>query len=119
MASGYFGQQEASIFKVSPTAKDRVTGQAVIERWLQIDRTSVPTAYGQSDPKSATSSAPDPGNWESSGIIDVSAIYGKAAGSMFLADVQAHSLTGGNLSTGSGYLVEGGQLNLIQNTSLL
>lgn len=119
VASGYFGQQEASIFKVSPTAKDSVTGQAVIERWLQIDRTSVPTAYGQSDPKSATSSAPDPGNWESSGIIDVSAIYGKAAGSMFLADVQAHSLTGGNLSTGSGYLVEGGQLNLIQNTSLL
>jgi hypothetical protein len=36
---------------------------------------------------------------------------------MFLADVQAHSLSNGNLG-GSGYLAEGGQLNLIQNTAL-
>jgi hypothetical protein len=109
----FFQTQEASVFKVSATAKDSVTGQAVSERWLQIDRAAVPTVYGQSD------SAPtDYGNWESSGIIDVSAIYGEAAGSMFLADVQAHSLSNGNLG-GSGYLVEGGQLNLIQNTALL
>ena len=114
VASGFFVAQEASIWKVSPTAKDSVTGQAVSERWLQIDRTAVPTVYGQSDPKGPTSSASDPGNWESSGIIDVSTIYGKKGGSMFLADVQAHSLTNGNLN-GSGYLVEGGQLNLIQN----
>jgi hypothetical protein len=109
---GFFQTQEASIFKVSPTAKDSVTGQAVAERWLQIDRGAVPTVYGQSD------SAPtDFGNWESSGIIDVSAIYGQAAGSMFLGDVQAHSLSNGNLN-GTGYLVEGGQLNLIQKTAL-
>jgi hypothetical protein len=113
VSNAFFAQQEASIFKVSPTATDSVTGQAVSERWLQIDRAAVPTVYGQSD------SAPtDYGNWESSGIIDVSAIYGEAAGSMFLADVQAHSLSNGNLA-GSGYLVEGGQLNLIQNTALL
>ena len=109
---GFFQAQEASIFKVSPTAKDRVTGQAASERWLQIDRNAVPTVYGQSD------SAPtDFGNWESSGIIDVSAIYGKAAGSMFLSDVQAHSVSNGNLG-GSGYLVEGGQLNMIWNPAL-
>jgi secreted PhoX family phosphatase len=114
VASGFFATQEASIWKVSPTAKDSITGQAGSERWLQIDRTAVPTVYGQSDPKGPKSSAPDPGNWESSGIIDVSHIYGKKAGNMFLADVQAHSLTNGNLN-GSGYLVEGGQLNLIQN----
>ena len=113
VSNAFFAQQEASIFKVSPTATDSVTGQAVTERWLQIDRGAVPTVYGQSD------SAPtDYGNWESSGIIDVSAIYGEAAGSMFLGDVQAHSLSNGNLG-GSGYLVEGGQLNLIQNTALL
>ena len=113
VSSAYFAQQEASIFKVSATAKDPVTGQAVIERWVQVDRTAVPTGYGQSDPNPA-----DFGNWESSGIIDVSLIYGEAAGSMFLADVQAHNLTNGNLA-GSGYLVQGGQLNLIQNQDLL
>ena len=110
---GFFATQEASIFKVSATAKDGVTGQAVTERWLQIDRSAVPTVYGQTD-----SLPSDFGNWESSGIIDVSAIYGEVAGSMFLADVQAHSLSNGNLA-GTGYLVEGGQLNLIQNTGLL
>jgi len=52
------------------------------------------------------------GNWESSGIIDVSAIYGMAAGSMLLADVQAHSLRDGNLG-GFNQLTEGGQLTLI------
>lgn len=107
--SGFFGQQEASIFKVNAYAKDAATGQALSERWLQINRSAVPTVYGQSDSNPA-----DTGNWESSGIIDVSTLYGQAAGSMFLADVQAHNLTNGNIG-GNGYLVQGGQLNLIQN----
>jgi hypothetical protein len=47
----------------------------------------------------------------------VSSIYGETAGSMFLADVQAHNLVNGNLA-GNGYLVQGGQLNLIQNPDL-
>lgn len=113
VSSSYFADQEASVFKVSATAKDSVTGQAVSERWLQIDRTAVPAAYGQSDPNLA-----DYGNWESSGIIDISAIYGERAGSIFLADVQAHNLVNGNIG-GNGYLVQGGQLNLIQNPGLL
>jgi hypothetical protein len=100
-SNGSFGSEEASIWKV-----DSVTGAAV--RWAQIDRGAVPTAYGQSD------SAPlDIGNWESSGVIDVSTFYGAAAGSFFLADVQAHSLTNGNL-VGSHYLSEGGQIDLIR-----
>lgn len=105
-ADGRFGSEEASIWKV-----DSITGDAV--RWAQIDRTAVPTVYGQSD------SAPtDIGNWESSGIIDVTSLYGSAAGSYFLADVQAHSLTNGNL-VGSHYLSEGGQIDLIRvNPSL-
>lgn len=118
VAAGYFAEQEASIWKVSASATDPVTGQALSERWLQIDRSAVPTVYGQSDPRAASGPDPDPGNWESSGIIDVSQIYGESAGSMFLADVQAHSLTNGNLA-GNGYLVQGGQLNLIQNPDLL
>ena len=83
-------------------------------RWAQIDRSAVPTVYGQSDANPVTSPTdPDIGNWESSGIIDVSALYGADPGSFFLANVQAHSLRNGNL-VGSGYLVEGGQIDLIQ-----
>ncbi|MFM7265163.1 MAG: alkaline phosphatase PhoX, partial [Cyanobium sp.] len=100
-ADGAFGAQEASIWKLDP-----ITGAT--SRWAQIDRSAVPTAYGQSD------SAPaDIGNWESSGILDLSPIYGAAPGSMFLANVQAHSLSNGNI-LGSGYLVEGGQLVVLQ-----
>ena len=102
-ANGAFGAQEASIWAVDP-----LTG--VSSRWAQIDRSAVPAVYGQSD------SAPsDVGNWESSGIIDLSTIYGAAPGSLFMANVQAHSLTNGNL-IGSGYLVEGGQLLFVQPT---
>ncbi len=109
---------EASIWKVSATATDSVTGQAVSERWAQIDRTAVPGVYGQTDPNPA-----DFGNWESSGIIDVSEIYGAKGGSFFLADVQAHNLRNGNIGTNaqtsSSYLVEGGQINLIQQLPAL
>jgi len=105
-ANGSFGSEEASIWKV-----DAVTGAAV--RWAQIDRSAVPTLYGQSD-----SAITDIGNWESSGILDVSSLYGAAAGRFFLSDVQAHSLTNGNL-VGSHYLNEGGQIDLIQVVSPL
>lgn len=100
-ADGSFGAEEASIWKI-----DTITGAST--RWSQIDRSSVPTVYGQSD--SATT---DIGNWESSGIIDVSSLYDAAAGSYFLADVQAHSLINGNL-VGAHYLSEGGQIDLIR-----
>lgn len=113
IAAGYFSQQEASIWKINPNATDPLTGQANAERWLQIDRSAVPTSYGQTD-----ASPTDYGNWESSGIIDVSSIYGEVGGSVFLADVQAHSVFNGNLG-GDGYLSQGGQLNLIQNPDLI
>ncbi|QPN60646.1 choice-of-anchor I family protein [Synechococcus sp. CBW1002] len=109
----YFAQEEASIWKVSPTETDSITGQASTERWAQIDRTAVPTDYGQTDP-----SATDPGNWESSGILDVSTLYNQLPGTSFLADVQAHSLRDGNIGE-NGNLVQGGQLNLIQDTGVL
>lgn len=110
--ASWFSQQEASIWKLDPTATDPLTGQLLAERWLQVDRSAVPGGYGQSDPNPA-----DFGNWETSGIIDVSAIYGVAPGAIFLSDVQAHNLTNGSIG-GSGYLVQGGQLHLIQDTSL-
>lgn len=116
IANGNFGTQEASIWKLNPSGPiDPITG-APAERWAQIDRTAVPTAYGQSQPGVVTDpSTNGVGNWESSGIIDVSRIYGTAPGSMFLANIQAHSLGGGNIN-GSGYLVEGGQIDLIRQT---
>lgn len=116
ITNGNFGTQEASIWKLNPSGPiDPITG-APAERWAQIDRTAVPTAYGQSQPGVVTDpSTNGVGNWESSGIIDVSRIYGTAPGSMFLANVQAHSLGGGNIN-GSGYLVEGGQIDLIRQT---
>ncbi|WP_256438882.1 choice-of-anchor I family protein [Synechococcus sp. CCY 9618] len=107
----FFAQTEASIWSVDPTSFDAVTGQATSERWAQIDRSAVPPT--QSDPNPA-----DFGNWESSGIIDVSEFYSADAGTFFLADVQAHNLTSGNLA-GSGYLVQGGQLDLIQQPPLI
>lgn len=114
--NGNFGTQEASIWKLNPSGPiDPITG-APAERWAQMDRTVVPTAYGQSQPGVVTN--PDSngvGNWESSGIIHVSKIYGAAPGSFYLANVQAHSLGGGNIN-GSGYLAEGGQIVMIQQT---
>jgi Bacterial protein of unknown function (DUF839)/LVIVD repeat len=104
-ANGSFGAQEASIWEVDP-----LTGAT--SRWAQIDRPAVPTAYGQSDTLPS-----DVGNWETSGIVDVSPIYGDVPGSLFVANVQAHSLSGGNIG-GSGYLVEGGQLLFLASTTL-
>ncbi|MFM9046644.1 MAG: choice-of-anchor I family protein [Cyanobium sp.] len=113
ISAGNFGTEEASIWKL---AIDPLTGNSIGDpmRWAQMDRSAVPAVYGQTDANPVTSATdPDIGNWESSGIIDVSAIYGEAAGSFFLANVQAHSLRNGNLH-GSGYVVEGGQIDLIQ-----
>ena len=108
-AAGQFGPQEASIWKLDPNAIDPIAGAAA-ERWLQVDRTAVPAAYGQSDGNPS-----QVGNWETSGIIEVSGIFGAAPGSVFLSTVQAHSLINGNI-VGNPYLAEGGQLNLIQQT---
>jgi hypothetical protein len=112
---GNFGSEEASIWKLDPRRFDGLTGQAVSERWAQIDRTAVPAPYGQSQPAFTGLDSNGVGNWESSGIIDVSGLYGGLPGSFFLANVQAHSLSGGNLH-GAGYLVEGGQIVTIQQT---
>ena len=117
VAVGNFGTTEASIWKLNPSGRvDPVTG-VPSERWAQVDRTAVPTAYGQSQPTFTNPDSNGVGNWETSGIIDVSSIYGATAGSFFVANVQAHSLTNGNLN-GGGYLVEGGQIDVIHQTRM-
>ena len=55
------------------------------------------------------------GEWDSSGIIEVSDLFGATAGSLFLSTVQAHSLVDGNI-LGDNYLVEGGQILLIESS---
>ena len=102
-----WGVVDGSIWALSPSRVDPLTGQALAERWAVIDR-QLP--YGQTDSLAGESNL---GEWESSGIIDVSKIYGLKPGSMFIADVQGHGLRNGTI-WGDGYLVEGGQLDLIR-----
>jgi Ca2+-binding RTX toxin-like protein len=90
--------EEASIWKLDPNS-----GQ--LTRIGEIDRSAVPA--GQTD-----SSPTDLGNWESSGILDVSELFDQPGGSLFLFDVQAHSLTGGTITSEN--LVQGGQLAFLR-----
>ena len=87
--------EEASIFKV-----DAESGEA--ERILQINRDAV-LPDGQVDAR-----AGQLGAWESSGIIDVSHLYGNAPGTDFFFNVQAHGVGGGAIEEFD--LVEGGQI---------
>jgi hypothetical protein len=86
--------EEASIWKLDPASGD-------LTRVAQVDRTAVPLGQTDVDPN-------DLGDWESSGILDVSSLFGKAPGDLFLFGVQAHSLRGGAIDAEG--LVQGGQL---------
>jgi hypothetical protein len=120
-------KEEASIFRIDPSVADP---SSTLTRIGQVDRSAVPS--GQTDP-----SPNDIGNWETSGILDVSTLFGNAPGTQFVFDVQAHSLRSGTIITATNIdgngdgtptrqenLVEGGQLsfliapnaNLIQET---
>lgn len=99
--NGSFGAAgfETSIWRLNAT-----TGAAV--RVTQTDRSTVM-------PLGSTDTNPgDVGNWESSGIIDVSSLFGEAAGTLFLFDLQAHSINNGLISAKQ--LFEGGQLCFLE-----
>ncbi|MCB1773288.1 MAG: DUF839 domain-containing protein [Gammaproteobacteria bacterium] len=102
---GLASREEASVWQFP-------SGIAGIDpvRVAQIDRGAVPTTeLGQTD-----GDPDDIGDWESSGIVDVSVLFGEDPGSLFLLSVQAHSIRDGDVTTGgiggSQYLVQGGQL---------
>ena len=123
-------KQETSIFSIDPSVANP---SSTLVRIAQADRLAIPA--GQTD------TAPtDIGNWETSGILDVSSLFGAKAGELFVFDVQAHSLRGGSIITATNVdgngdgtktdaenLVEGGQLsfliapkaNLIQSSALI
>ncbi len=95
---------EASMWELDPR-----TG--VLRRILAIDRGALPA--GQTD-----SSPNDIGNWESSGVLDVTEFFHRMPGEMLLvADTQAHSLVGEPLggANQSLDLVQGGQLVLVSS----
>ena len=48
------------------------------------------------------------GDWETSGVLDVSTLFDQDPGQLLLIDVQAHSLRGGTIDSED--LVQGGQL---------
>lgn len=74
-------------------------------RVLQIERSGIPSGQFDIDPN-------DLGDWESSGVIDVSAYFGLAPGKLLMANTQAHSLRGDSpdAATWAQNFVQGGQI---------
>ncbi|GBF78635.1 PEP-CTERM sorting domain-containing protein [Aphanothece sacrum] len=94
--------EEASIWQVNPKTSK-------LTRIAQMNRSAVA-------PAGVTDSSPtDCGNWESSGILDVTKLFNTKPGEkLFILDIQAHSLRDGVI--GSQGLVEGGQLIFASET---
>ena len=110
--------EEASIWRIDPSAENPA---ATLIRVAQVDRTGAPAT--QSD---STNAAGDIGNWETSGVLDVSTLFGNDPGELLIFDVQAHGLVNGTIITatnidgnGNGTvtanenLVQGGQLSFL------
>ncbi len=94
---GVTSGEEASVWKLDPIS-------GIVTRIAQIDR-NVVAPVGVIDPQPE-----DIGNWESSGIIDVTQLFETSDGeTLLMGNVQAHSLTDGVIG-GSERLVQGGQL---------
>ncbi|TAE59708.1 MAG: DUF839 domain-containing protein [Nostocales cyanobacterium] len=117
ISSSLFGAtsgEEASIWSIDPDAADPA---ATATRVAQIDRSGVPS--DQTDPNPT-----DIGNWESSGILDVSTLFGNDPGELLIFDVQAHSLRDGNIVNVPGVDTDGDGTveandNLVQGGQLL
>ena len=84
---GLTSGEEASIWRLDPATGD-------LTRIAQMNRT-VGVPAGQTDGEPT-----DIGNWESSGILDVSTLFGEDPGTLFIGDVQAHSLRDGIIKRG-------------------
>jgi predicted extracellular nuclease/Ca2+-binding RTX toxin-like protein len=99
---------EASIIRLDPDApsSDPDVAGGDPTRVGEIDRSAVVPA-GTTD-----SAAGSLGNWESSGILDISQFFDRPGGSVFVADVQAHGIRDGVIG-GNANLVQGGQINVL------
>jgi hypothetical protein len=102
---GGFGDDsgiETSIWQLDP-------GTSEATRIGIMNRSAVPTGQTDTDPG-------DLGDWESSGILDVSDLFPGGPGLKLIFDVQAHSLRGGLIDSGN--LVQGGQLLFFDQTAI-
>ena len=102
---GGFGDvsgEETSIWELNPK-----TYQAV--RVAQVNRTAVPTGQVDVAPN-------DLGNWETSGIIDVTDEFEAKGERVLFLNVQAHSLRGGAIAAKN--LAEGGQFLFLRAEEL-
>lgn len=93
LAFGGASGEEASLWKLDPKS-----GMAT--RIGQVDRTAVPAGQTDSDPL-------DLGDWETSGVIDVTEEFDSDDERLFFINTQAHSLGGGVIDSAN--LVQGGQ----------
>ncbi len=100
---GLTSGEEASIWKLNPESGE-------LTRIAQLDRSAVPAGQSDGNPT-------DIGNWESSGILDVSELFDQEAGSLFIYNTQAHSLGGGPIDSEN--LVEGGQIAFLSRPAEL
>ena len=108
---------EAGILRINPRS-------GKLLRVANIDRSVVLDASVADPTKAVDTDAGKGGEWESSGILDVSRLFGEEGGTLFLFDVQAHGIedqptSGGDpnsliFDAGEGSLVEGGQLLFLE-----
>ena len=97
---GSHSGQEASLWRLDPLTGD-------VQRIARIDR-SVVLPEGSTDERPGAI-----GEWESSGILDVTHLFDSRVGErVLLATVQAHTIRDGMIATRK--LVEGGQLILLR-----
>lgn len=114
---GAANPNEAGIVRIDPDTGE-VTRIANIDRSVVVDG-SLANPFDAVD-----TDAGDAGEWESSGILDVSALFGQEPGTLFLFDVQAHGIvdqTDFNSASriSDDDLVEGGQLAFLVNGGLV
>ncbi len=93
LAFGGASDEEASLWSLDP-----ISGAAY--RIGQVNRDAVPTGQTDSDPL-------DLGDWETSGIIDVTDEFDAKGERLLFINAQAHSLGGGVIDSAN--LVQGGQ----------
>jgi hypothetical protein len=106
---GAVNQNEAGIVRMKPSGS-RLQRIANIDRSVVLDPTTAGTPVDVD--------AGDVGEWETSGILDVSDLFGERRGTLFLFDVQAHGIedqTNYNPDSriNDDDLVEGGQLSFL------
>ena len=105
---------EAGIVKIDPETGE-LTRVATIDRSAILD----PTTSGMP----VDTDAGNPSEWESSGILDVSSLFGAEPGSLFLGDISGPrhrrpDRVNADSRINDGDLVEGGQLFILESTEV-